>query len=87
MRAVIAVGCVQVERDQDGRPPRVLFVFESPANESAFLDLADQVDDVPIVTSNPYALAEHGVLGDAWMLPPPYSLDRRPLALMHQVQQ
>ncbi len=63
----------------------MLFVFESPASETAFLDVADGEDDVPVVTSNAEALAEHGVLGDAWILPPPYSLDRRPLSVMHQV--
>ena len=75
------------ERDHGGRPPHVLFVFESLDSENAFLDIADEVDDVPIVTSNAEALAEHGILGDAWTLPPPHSLDRRPLSLTYQVQQ
>ena len=34
------------ERDHEGRPPRVLFVFESPDNENAFLDVADTVKGV-----------------------------------------
>ena len=75
------------KRDHEGQLPTVLFVFESPASETAFLDIADAEDDMPIVTSNAEALAEHGVLGDTWILPPPYSLGRRPLTLMHQVQQ
>ena len=75
------------ERDHGGRPPHVLFVFESAGSETAFLDVADEVDDVPIVTSNTDILAEHGILGDAWMLPPPHSLDRRPLSLTYQVAQ
>ncbi len=75
------------ERDHGGHPPHVLFVFESPGSESAFLDVADEVDDVPIITSNTDTLAEHGILGDAWMLPPPHSLDRRPLSLTYQVAQ
>ncbi|MCY4114595.1 MAG: replication-relaxation family protein [Chloroflexi bacterium] len=75
------------KRDHEGHLPYVLFVFESHDNEAAFLDIADGEDDVPIITSNAEAIAEHGVLGDAWMLPPPYSLDRRPLALTYQVQQ
>ena len=74
------------ERDHGGRPPHVLFVFESPDSENAFLDVADTVKGVPIVTSNAEAIAEHGVLGDAWILPPPHSLDRRPLSLTYQVQ-
>ena len=75
------------ERDHEGRPPRVLFVFESPGNENAFLDVADTVKGVPIITSNAETLGERGILGDAWILPPPHSLDRRPLSLLHQVQQ
>ena len=75
------------KRDHKGRLPHVLFVFESSANETAFLDIADAEDDVPIITSNVEALAQHGVLGDAWILPPPYSLHRRPLSLTHQAPQ
>ena len=70
------------ERDHEGRLPRLLFVFESPGNENAFLDIADTVKGVPIITSNAETLAEHGILGDAWILPPPHSLDRRPLSVM-----
>ena len=69
-----------------GHLPHVLFVFESRDSETAFLDIADKDDDVPIITSNAEAIAKHGVLGDAWILPPPYSLHRRPLALTYQVQ-
>ena len=65
------------ERDHEGRLPRVLFVFESPGSENAFLDVADTVKGVPIITSNAETLAERGILGDAWILPPPHSLDRR----------
>ena len=73
------------ERDHEGRLPRVLFVFESTDNEKAFLDVADTVKGVPIITSNTKTLAKRGILGDAWILPLPHSLDRRPLSLMHQV--
>ena len=73
------------ERDHEGRLPRVLFVFESSDSEKAFLDVADTVKGVPIITSNAKTLAKRGILGDAWILPPPHSLDRRPLSLMHQV--
>ena len=75
------------ERDHEGRLPRVLFVFESSGNESAFLDVADGVKGVPIITSNAETLAEQGILGDAWILPPPHSLDRRPLSALDQVAQ
>ena len=63
----------------------MLFVFESPGSENAFLDVADTVKGVPIITSNAKTLAKRGILGDSWILPPPHSLDRRPLSLMHQV--
>ena len=72
------------ERDHEGRQPWVLFVFESPGSENAFLDVADTVEGVPIITYNAKSLAKRGILGDAWVLPPPHSLDRRPLSLMHQ---
>ena len=73
-----------VERDHEGRLPRVLFVFESPGSEDAFLDVADTVKGAPIITSNAETLAERGILGDAWVLPPPHSLDRRPLSGLNQ---
>ena len=72
------------ERDHEGRPPRVLFVFESLASEKAFLDAADTVEGVPIITSNAKTLAKRGILGNSWILPPPHSLDRRPLAALNQ---
>ena len=72
------------ERDHEGRLPRVLFVFESPGSENAFLDVADTVKGPSIITSNAETLAKRGILGNAWILPPPHSLDRRPLSLMHQ---
>ena len=73
------------ERDHGGHLPNVLFVFESPDNETAFLDVADTVKGVPIVTSNAEALAKRGVLGDAWILPPPHSLDRRPPSELYPI--
>ena len=73
------------ERDHEGRLPRVLFVFESTDNETAFLDVADTVKGVPIITSNAKTLAKRGILGDAWILPPPHSLDRRPLSELYPI--
>ena len=73
------------KRDHEGRLLRVLFVFESPSSETAFLDVADTVKGPSIITSNAETLAKRGILGNAWILPPPHSLDRRPLSLMHQV--
>ena len=73
------------ERDHGGRLPRVLFVFESTDSEKAFLDVADTMEGVPIITSNAETLAERGSLGDSWILPPPHSLDRRPLSALDPV--
>ena len=38
-----------------------------------------------MITANTEALAEHGILGEAWILPPPHSLDRAPLAGLYPV--
>ena len=67
------------ERDHGGRTPGVLFVFETPESESAFLDVADATEGLDMITTNAEVLAEHGVLGAAWTFPPPHSLDRAPL--------
>lgn len=64
----------------------MLFVFETPQSEAAFLDVADGTEGLDVITANAEALAErgvlaeHGILGKAWILPPPHSLDRAPLA-------
>ena len=68
-----------------GQSPQVLFVLETPASESAFLDVADGTEDLDVITSNAETLAERGILGEAWILPPPHSLDRRSLASLHPV--
>ena len=73
------------KRNHEGRLPNVLFVFESHDSENAFLDIADTVKGVPIITSNAEALAKRGILGDAWILPPPHSLDRRPLSELYPI--
>ena len=73
------------KRDHGGLLPRVLFVFESAGSEKVFLDIADTVKEVPVITSNVETLAKRGILGDAWMLPPPHSLDRRPLSALDPV--
>ena len=72
-------------RDHGGRLPGVLFVFETPESEAAFLDVADGTEGLDVITANAEALAEHGILGKAWILPPPHSLDRQPLAELYPV--
>ena len=61
------------ERDHGGLLPRVLFVFETPGNEEAFLDSAAGVRSVPFLTSNLESLAERGILGNSWRESPPAS--------------
>ena len=61
------------ERDHGGFLPRVLFVFETPGNEDAFLDSTARVRIVPFLTSNVEALAERGILGNSWRESPPAS--------------
>ena len=60
-------------------------MFETPESEAAFLDVADATEGLDLITANAEALAEHGILGKAWMLPPPHSLDRAPLARLYPV--
>ncbi len=73
------------ERDHGGFLPRVLFVFETPGNEDAFLNVADRLNGPAIITSNAEALAERGILGDSWRLPSPHPSDRRPLSSLDPV--
>jgi len=73
------------QRDHGGRTPGVLFVFETPESETAFLDVADGMEGLDVITANAEALTEHGILGEAWILPPPHSLDRAPLAGLYPV--
>ena len=61
------------ERDHGGFLPRVLFVFETPGNEDAFLASAARVRSVPFLTSNVGTLAECDVLGYSWRESPPAS--------------
>ena len=73
------------QRDHQGHAPQVLFVFESPKSEAAFLDVADETEELTVITSNAEALAERGILGEAWILPPPHSLDRMALSSLYPV--
>ena len=70
-------------RDHGGLLPGVLFVFETLQSETAFLDIADGTEGLDVISSNAEALTEHGILGKAWILPPPHSLDRMPLSSLY----
>ena len=60
-------------------------MFEPPRSEAAFLDVADGTEGLDAITANAGALAQRGVLGETWILPPPHSLDRAPLAALYPV--
>ena len=61
------------QQDHDGLLPGVLFVFETPGSEDAFLHAADRLNGPPIITSNVETLAERGILGNSWRESPPAS--------------
>ena len=71
------------KKPQGGNTPGALLMFETPGSEVAFLNVADGTEGLDVIAANAGALAEHGVLGEAWILPPPYSLDRMPLAELY----
>ena len=74
------------ERDHGGQLPLVLFVFQTPDDEDAFLRVAARSNSVPLSSSNLQTLTERGVLGDAWRLQPPNPADRLPLHRLDKVQ-
>ena len=57
-------------RDHGGEWPLVLFVFETPDDEDAFLAAA-WVDHAPFASSNLATIALRGILADTWLLPEP----------------
>ncbi len=67
-------------RDHGGLPPLVLFVFPNLDAEEGFLHGVSGSHRPILFTSNLQTLAERGVLGDSWQLPPPHPAGRRPLA-------
>ena len=67
------------DRDHGGKLPLVLFVFETAAEEDTFLTVASTVESAPLFSSNVQTLAENGVLGHSWRMPPPRPPDRWPL--------
>ena len=58
-------------RDHGGEPPLVLFVFETPDDEDAFMDAASYVAHAPFASSNLETIAQHGILADTWLPPAP----------------
>ena len=72
-------------RDHGGELPLVLFVFETPDDEDAFMDAASYVDHAPFASSNLETIAQHGVLADTWLPPAPEPWERLQLQRLVKV--
>ena len=73
-------------QNHGGEWPLVLFVFETPDDEDAFLDAASYVEHAPFVSSNLETIAQHGILADTWLLPAPEPWDRLQLQRLVKVR-
>ena len=73
-------------RDHGGDLPLVLFVFETPNDEDAFMDAASYVDHAPFASSNLETIAQRGILADTWLPPAPEPWERLPLRRLVKVQ-
>ena len=73
-------------RDHGGELPLVLFAFETPDDEDAFMDAASYVDHAPFASSNLETIAQHGILGDTWLPPAPEPWERLELQRLVRVQ-
>ena len=73
-------------RDHGGELPLVLFVFENPADEDAFMDAAACVGHAPFASSNLDTISQHGILADTWLLPAPEPWKRLQLQRLVKVQ-
>ena len=73
-------------RDHGGELPLVLFVFETPDDEDAFMDAASYVDHAPFASSNLETIAQRGILADTWLPPAPEPWERLELRRLVKVQ-
>ena len=73
-------------RDHGGQLPLMLFVFETPDDEDAFLDAASYGDHAPFASSNLETIAQHGILADTWLPPAPEPWERLTLQRLVRVQ-
>ena len=72
-------------RDHGKALPLVLFVFETPDDEDAFMDAASYVDHAPFASSNLETIAQHGILADTWLPPAPEPWERLSLRRLVKV--
>ena len=73
-------------QDHGGEWPLVLFVFETPDDEDAFLDAAASVDHAPFASSNLETIAQGGILADTWLPPEPDSGESLTLQQLEKMQ-
>ncbi|MDE2780307.1 MAG: hypothetical protein OXI91_11615 [Chloroflexota bacterium] len=73
-------------RDHGGDLPLVLFVFETPNDEDAFMDAASYIDHAPFASSNLETIVQRGILADTWLPPAPEPWERLPLRRLVKVQ-
>ena len=73
-------------RDHGGELPVVLFVFETPGDEDAFMDAASYVDHAPFASSNLETITQRGILADTWLPPAPEPWERLQLQRLVKVQ-
>ena len=73
-------------QDHGGEWPLVLFVFETPDDEDAFLDAAAGVDHAPFASSDLETIARRGILADTWLLPEPDTGESLTLRQLDKVQ-
>ena len=72
-------------QDHGGELPLVLFLFETPDDEDAFMDAASYVDHAPFASSNLETIAQHGILADTWLPPAPEPWERLQLQRLVRV--
>ena len=72
-------------RDHGGELLLVLFVFETPGDEDAFMDAASYVDHTPFASSNLDTIARRGILADTWLPPAPEPWERLELRRLVKV--
>ena len=73
------------ERDHGRQLPLVLFVFETPEAEEAFVNAAGRSHRIPRFTSDLELFEERGVSGDVWRPPPPHPYERLPLHWLDRI--
>ncbi|MCY3507184.1 MAG: replication-relaxation family protein [Chloroflexi bacterium] len=78
-------GSGRARLDHEGRPPMVLFVFETENAEDAFQRAASRLSGVPLASATTESLNTEGPLGPVWMSPAPVAPEGRRLHFLHEL--